>query len=127
MVGPSSAPNGGLSPTYKEILTPKTIDKSPEATANSIISLLTKSKWDDINCSTRVEILTKIRDNAGKEFYKVWAKNPGAMEVLRDWLKATVTEEGWDDTLMPLLFVRRSCRPSMRFVDESLIYSLLDH
>lgn len=105
MVGPSSAPNGGLSPTYKEILTPKTIDKSPEATANSIISLLTKSKWDDINCSTRVEILTKIRDNAGKEFYKVWAKNPGAMEVLRDWLKATVTEEGWDDTLMPLLFI----------------------
>lgn len=92
LVGPSSAPNGGLSPTYKEILTPKTIDKSPEATASSIISLLTKSKWDDINCSTRVEILTKIRDNAGKEFYKVWARNSAAMEVLRDWLKATVTE-----------------------------------
>lgn len=105
LVGPSSAPNGGLSPTYKEILTPKTIDKSPEATASSIISLLTKSKWDDINCSTRVEILTKIRDNAGKEFYKVWARNSAAMEVLRDWLKATVTEEGWDDTLMPLLFI----------------------
>lgn len=103
--GPSSAPNGGLSPTYRDILTPKTIDKSPEATANSIISLLSKSKWDDIDCPTRVEILTKIRDNAGKEFYKVWAKNPGAMEIVRDWLKGTVTEEGWDDTLMPLLFI----------------------
>lgn len=121
LAGPSSAPNGGLSPTHRDILTPKTIDKSPEATANSIISLLSKSKWDDIDCPTRLEILTKIRDNAGKEFYKVWAKNSSAMEVVRDWLKVTVTEEGWDDTLMPLLFVRRDYPPFMRFMGVFLM------
>ncbi|KAG8900938.1 hypothetical protein FRB99_005663 [Tulasnella sp. 403] len=62
--------------------------------------------WNDIDRPTRVEILTKIRDNAGTGFYKVWAKSPGAMEVLKDWLKATLAKkDGFEETLMPLLFI----------------------
>ena len=104
---PAAVPivSGGLASIYKDVLTSKNLDKIPEQTAESIIGLLAKSSWNEIDCPTRVDILTKIRDHAGSGFYKVWAKSPVAMDVLRDWLKATMMREGLEDTLMPVLFV----------------------
>ncbi|KAG8965075.1 hypothetical protein FRC03_000956 [Tulasnella sp. 419] len=92
-------------PTILELLSPRSLDKSPVATAQSVISHLSSISWADVDSPTRLKILTKIRDGAGQEFYGAWAKSSAGMDILRDWLKTTVTKEGYDETLMPLLFI----------------------
>ncbi len=101
--GPSNLPN--LSTSWLDILTSKNINDSPRPTARSMISLLLKSDWKLIDCATRVEILTRIRDNAGKDFYSVWANDADARDLLTEWLKTPLKQQGWDDTMMPLLSV----------------------
>ncbi|KAG9010864.1 hypothetical protein FRB94_009566 [Tulasnella sp. JGI-2019a] len=100
---PSVPPSLGL--IYKDILTPQNLDKQPETVAHALIKRLDQSDYFDIDLPTRLDILAKIRDNAGKDFYKVWAKSETGVDVLKDWLKTTTTLEGWDETVMPLLFV----------------------
>lgn len=61
----------------------------------------------------RMEIASRIRDNAGNAFFAAWAKDPEAMVLLVSWLKAGVTgkDEGkWECTIMPLLHVSDLCR-----------------
>lgn len=62
----------------------------------------------DVDAQTRLEILTKIRDNAGNHYFRAWVENEGAMDVTREWLKAGYTakaESQLVDTIMPLLHV----------------------
>lgn len=62
----------------------------------------------DVDPSTRLEILTKIRDGAGNPYFRAWVENVTAMDVTRDWLKAACTAKGDTplvDTTMPLLHV----------------------
>lgn len=67
---------------------------------------------NDTSPSLRKEILNGMRDNAGKEFYEAWAKNPDGMEMFRVWLKSAMTKKDPssgkkenEETLMPLLNV----------------------
>ncbi|KAH9853394.1 hypothetical protein C2E23DRAFT_822887 [Lenzites betulinus] len=60
----------------------------------------------DVDAQIRLEILTKIRDNAGNHYFRAWVDNSTAMEVAREWLKLAFV--GRDDqqmveTIMPLL------------------------
>ncbi|KAG8852362.1 hypothetical protein FRB96_008708 [Tulasnella sp. 330] len=102
--GPLAVPSAS-SLVYKDILTPQTLDKQPETVAHSLLKRLEQCDYSDINLATRLDILAKIRDNAGRDFYKVWARSDVGMDVLKDWLKTITVMEGWDETLMPLLFV----------------------
>ena len=62
----------------------------------------------EVDLSLRLQVLLKIRDYAGNDFYQAWASNLEAMDIIRDWLKSAVTSRTgeWDETVMPLLHVR---------------------
>lgn len=58
----------------------------------------------------------RIRDGAGKEFFKTWATDMDGMLLVKEWLRAATpskdgkTEAGnnpleWQETIMPLLQV----------------------
>ncbi|THH13327.1 hypothetical protein EW146_g6870, partial [Bondarzewia mesenterica] len=62
----------------------------------------------EVDAQTRLEILTKIRDNAGNHFFRAWLENSTAMDVTREWLKAGATntdDEQVQETIMPLLHI----------------------
>ena len=103
-----TVPWKALVPAIRDLLTPKSLDKAPLQTAQSLISHLASTAWNDIDLTTRKEILTRIRDGAGKEFYRAWAKSEIGLSIVRDWLRTTVQKDGWEETLMPLLFVSRA-------------------
>ena len=59
----------------------------------------------------RLEILTKIRDNAGNHYFRAWVENEDAMEITREWLKAAAKgDDQLAETVMPLLHVRWTIR-----------------
>jgi len=61
----------------------------------------------EVDLTMRLQVLSKIRDYAGNDFYQAWSSNSEAMEIIRDWLKGAVTSKtgDWDETVMPLLHV----------------------
>lgn len=62
----------------------------------------------DVSAQTRLEILTKIRDNAGNHYFRAWSENPVAIDITREWLKAGATakvDSPLVETIMPLLHV----------------------
>ena len=68
----------------------------------------------DIEGPLRLEILTKIRDNAGNHYFRAWVENEDAMDITREWLKAAAKgDDQLVETIMPLLHVRRSFMVSM--------------
>ena len=63
----------------------------------------------EIEGHLRLEILTKIRDNAGNHYFRAWVENEDAMDITREWLKAAAKgDDQLAETIMPLLHVRRS-------------------
>lgn len=61
----------------------------------------------------RLEILTKIRDNAGNHYFRAWVENDDAMDITREWLKAAAKgDDQLAETIMPLLHVSYS--PTLR-------------
>lgn len=63
----------------------------------------------DVDSTTRLEILTKIRDSAGNHYFRAWSENPVAIDITREWLKSAYTakdDESMVETIMPLLHVR---------------------
>ena len=65
----------------------------------------------DVDSTTRLEILTKIRDSAGNHYFRAWSENPIAIDITREWLKSAYTskdDESMVETIMPLLHVRNS-------------------
>lgn len=61
----------------------------------------------DVDPQVRLEIVSKIRDNAGNHYFRAWLENPLAMEITQEWLRACVGKEDPQllETLMPLLQV----------------------
>ncbi|GBE79086.1 hypothetical protein SCP_0202830 [Sparassis crispa] len=62
----------------------------------------------EVEPQTRLEILTKMRDNAGNHYFRAWVENEVAMDVTREWLKLAYTGKNDPqlvETIMPLLHV----------------------
>ena len=65
----------------------------------------------DVDASTRLEILTKIRDNAGNHYFRAWSENLAAIDITREWLKTGFNAKNDNlmaETIMPLLHVSSS-------------------
>jgi protein phosphatase 1 regulatory subunit 10 len=66
----------------------------------------------EVSGQTRLDILTKIRDNAGNNYFRAWLENVPAMDITREWLKAGAssnTDNQVLETVMPLLHVCFLC------------------
>jgi protein phosphatase 1 regulatory subunit 10 len=75
---------------------------------NSLVGHIDDFGSQDVDATTRLEILTKIRDNAGNHYFRAWLENAAAMDVTREWLKAGLTARSDNllvETIMPLLHV----------------------
>ncbi|KAI0052614.1 hypothetical protein FA95DRAFT_1239507 [Auriscalpium vulgare] len=62
----------------------------------------------DVDGATRLEVVTKIRDNAGNHYFRAWVENTTAMDITREWLKAGATgsaDSQVQETIMPLLHI----------------------
>ncbi|CAE7177186.1 unnamed protein product, partial [Rhizoctonia solani] len=101
---------------YKQYMQPQMMDASPAETARKLINLLTAEDTPQTDPQTRLWLLTRIRDGAGKEFFNTWANDSDAMSLIKEWLRAaTPTKDGkpdgdgnpadWHETIMPLLQV----------------------
>ncbi|CAG7848126.1 SubName: Full=Uncharacterized protein {ECO:0000313/EMBL:CCA73556.1} [Serendipita indica DSM 11827] len=108
---PPAPPAKPLIDQVKSLLTPKHLDKDPRGTAEKLFSLLIVSADQDkvsfVNTDkdTRMEVLTRIRDHAPKEFYTLYGKNLDALVLLRDWGKDAVKKEAYIETAMNWLQV----------------------
>jgi hypothetical protein len=66
----------------------------------------------EVSAQTRLDILTKTRDNAGNNYFRAWLENVSAMDVTREWLKAGASASADNpvlETVMPLLHVCFLC------------------
>lgn len=62
----------------------------------------------EVEPQIRLDILTKMRDNAGNHYFRAWVENEGAMEITREWLKSAYAGKAdaqLVETIMPLLHV----------------------
>ncbi|KAI0706944.1 hypothetical protein C8T65DRAFT_221484 [Cerioporus squamosus] len=62
----------------------------------------------EVEAATRLEILTKIRDNAGNHYFRAWVDNAIAMDIVREWLKLAFsgrTDPQMVETIMPILHI----------------------
>lgn len=78
---------------------------------NSLVTLITEYGSQDVGSQSRLEVLTKIRDNAPNHYFRAWSENMTAIDVTREWLKAGATAKGDSplvETIMPLLHVSRT-------------------
>lgn len=81
----------------------------------------------EIEGPLRLEILTKIRDNAGNHYFRAWVENEDAMDITREWLKAAAKgDDQLAETIMPLLHVRRSFAISMMDVPKYRNRQIID-
>jgi protein phosphatase 1 regulatory subunit 10 len=74
----------------------------------NLVTLINDFGSQDIDPVTRLEILTKIRDQAGNHYFRAWSENPTAIDISREWLKAAFTagnDSPLVETIMPLLHV----------------------
>ncbi|TDL29108.1 hypothetical protein BD410DRAFT_4016 [Rickenella mellea] len=81
---------------------------SGASAVRAIVTQLDSFGSQEVDLPLRLEIITKIRDNAGNPFFRAWADNDSAIDIFRDWLKAGATgkDDGqWEETIMPLLHV----------------------
>jgi len=75
---------------------------------SSLVSHIDDFGSQDVDPTTRLEILTKIRDNAGNHYFRAWLENVAAMDITREWLKAGLMAKSDSllvETIMPLLHV----------------------
>ena len=75
---------------------------------NTLVTLITDYGSQDVGAQSRLEILTKIRDNAGNHYFRAWSENMTAIDITREWLKAGATAKSDSplvETIMPLLHV----------------------
>lgn len=77
-----------------------------------LVSRIVEYGIPEVGAQTRLDILTKIRDNAGNNYFRAWLENVAAMDVTREWLKAgaaTNADNQVLETVMPLLHVCSLC------------------
>lgn len=73
-----------------------------------LVSRIVEYGISEVSGQTRLDILTKIRDNAGNNYFRAWLENISAMDITRDWLKAGASINADNqllETVMPLLHV----------------------
>jgi protein phosphatase 1 regulatory subunit 10 len=74
----------------------------------SLVNLISEYGSQDVDAAMRLEILTKIRDQAGNHYFRAWSENPTAIDISREWLKSAYvakTDNSLVETIMPLLHV----------------------
>ena len=61
----------------------------------------------EVDATTRLEILARIRDGAGNHYYRAWSENSIAIDITREWIKAAAKGNNAQlvETTMPLLHV----------------------
>lgn len=77
-----------------------------------LVSKIVEFGISEVSAQTRLDILTKIRDNAGNNYFRAWLENMGAMDITREWLKAAAASNADYqvlETVMPLLHVCFPC------------------
>jgi protein phosphatase 1 regulatory subunit 10 len=73
-----------------------------------LVSRIVEYGISEVSGQIRLNILTKIRDNAGNNYFRAWLENISAMDITRDWLKAGAAVNADNqvlETVMPLLHV----------------------
>ncbi|KAG9092564.1 hypothetical protein FS749_015621 [Ceratobasidium sp. UAMH 11750] len=113
---PTLKPQANTIHLYKQYMQPQMMDQAPVQTAKNLINVLTAEKTPETDPETRLWLLTRIRDGAGKDFFKTWANDAEGMMLIKEWLRAaTPSKDGkaepgsdpaeWQETIMPLLQV----------------------
>lgn len=95
-----------LQASLKTLLSPKLLSNTD--TIADLVDAIDEHGAMRVDADTRIEIMSKIRDNAGNTFFQSWACNDDAMSLISKWLKAGVAgkDEGlYMKTVMPLLHV----------------------
>lgn len=95
-----------LSSDIRSLLQPNSF--SGAGAVYSLVGRLDDYGSQDVDAALRLEILTKIRDNAGNHYFRAWLDNPTAMDITREWLKAGLVAKSDNllvETIMPLLHI----------------------
>lgn len=90
----------------KTLLSPSALGSA--SAVHGIVRALEEYGVTEVEPLTRMEIMSKIRDNAGNQFFRAWSESVDAVDLLREWLKAgSSAKEGAQlgETVMPLLHV----------------------
>jgi protein phosphatase 1 regulatory subunit 10 len=75
---------------------------------HNLVTLINEYGSQDVDAATRLEILTKIRDQAGNHYFRAWSENVTAIDISREWLKSAFmakVDDALVETIMPLLHV----------------------
>ncbi|KAM5540562.1 hypothetical protein V8D89_005593 [Ganoderma adspersum] len=75
---------------------------------NQLVNILFDYGISEVEASTRLEILTKVRDNAGNHYFRAWVDNNDALDIIREWLKLAFqgrSETQLLETIMPILHI----------------------
>lgn len=95
----------------KSSLQPKNFSGGARS-VQQLVSRIIEYGIPEVSAQTRLDILTKIRDNAGNNYFRAWLENVAAMDITREWLKAGATinaDNQMQETVMPLLHVCFLC------------------
>ena len=119
--GSSSAPNSEaqrrkLATDIRPLMQPNSFTGA--GAVNSLVGHLDDFGPHNVDATLRLEILTKIRDNAGNHYFRAWLENVAAMDITRDWLKAGLTAKSDNllvETIMPLLHVSSIARQTLLY------------
>jgi hypothetical protein len=80
----------------------------------------------DVDGALRLEILTKIRDQAGNYYFRAWSENTLAIDISREWLKGAFvakSDSPLSETIMPLLHVSQHDAYMRVDADHTAIFS----
>ncbi|KZT62170.1 hypothetical protein CALCODRAFT_278740 [Calocera cornea HHB12733] len=92
----------GLEP----LLSPEKLDQNPSAIAHALLVQLTGKKSEPPDLATRLKVLRTLREHAPERFWKAWARESVAVEMLKGWLDDAMNDEKPKaDVMMPLLQV----------------------
>jgi len=82
----------------------------------------------EVSAQTRLDILTRIRDNAGNNYFRAWLENVSAMDITREWLKTGTTTNADNqvlETVMPLLHVCFLCPHSSELLLINFFFGVI--
>ncbi|KIJ70622.1 hypothetical protein HYDPIDRAFT_122657 [Hydnomerulius pinastri MD-312] len=95
-----------FSADIRPLLQPKSFTGA--GAVNSLVGHIDDFGSQDVDATLRLEILTKIRDNAGNHYFRAWLENAAAMDITREWLKAGLSAKSDNllvESVMPLLHI----------------------
>ncbi|EJD54104.1 hypothetical protein AURDEDRAFT_110720 [Auricularia subglabra TFB-10046 SS5] len=122
-----------LSDALKPLLSSKILENGGRSAVTSIVDTIERYGGPaDVEPRVRLEIMSRIRDNAGDEFREAWANHPGAMEIIRSWLKAGISGKGAgsdesNDGLIALLHVINRLPLTVELLKETKLGRYIKH